>query len=201
METQIYTPKEFPELFNLKSLSKQAVDYHLKLYDGYIKKLNEIQDEYKTINLDTANHNYSHHRSLLVEKAYNYNAVVFHEMFFENLISKPFEPECWLKEKIEKYFKSFDTYIRDLNATVRSSRTGWAVTGYNHTDDTIQNYAIDSHYISVPIKITPILVIDTWEHSFMPDYGIDKAGYFEHIIPEINWIIVKDRLQKAISGV
>ena len=180
METQIYTPKEFPELFNLKSLSKQAVDYHLKLYDGYIKKLNEIQDEYKTINLDTANHNYSHHRSLLVEKAYNYNAVVFHEMFFENL---------------------FDTYIRDLNATVRSSRTGWAVTGYNHTDDTIQNYAIDSHYISVPIKITPILVIDTWEHSFMPDYGIDKAGYFEHIIPEINWIIVKDRLQKAISGV
>ena len=37
METQIYTPKEFPELFNLKSLSKQAVDYHIKLYDGYIK--------------------------------------------------------------------------------------------------------------------------------------------------------------------
>lgn len=201
METTTYAPKEFQELFNLQSLSKQAIEYHLKLYDGYIKKLNEIQDEYKTINLDTANHNYSHHRSLLVEKSYNYNAVVFHEMFFENLISKAFEPECWLKEKIEKYFTSFDAYIRDLKATVKSSRTGWAITGYNHNDNTIQNYAIDSHYINIPINTSPILIIDTWEHSFLPDYGIDKSGYFDHLISEINWLVVKNRLQKALSGV
>lgn len=199
MESKTYEVKEFPELFNLKALSKPAIDAHLKLYEGYVKKLNEIQEEYKTINLESANHNYSHHRSLLIEKAYNYNAVVFHEMYFENLISNPSSPECSLIEAIEKNFKTFDAYIRDMVAAVKSSRTGWAITGYNLYDGTIQNYAIDSHYIHVPTKVAPLLVIDTWEHAFMPDYGIDKASYIEHLTPEINWMKVNERLMKIIS--
>ena len=62
----LYEPKEF-EYPLLGSISRDAFELHKKLYEGYVKKLNEIIVEYKTVNKSAANHNYSHVRELLIE--------------------------------------------------------------------------------------------------------------------------------------
>ncbi len=195
MDKHTYEAKDYSDLCNLKALSRHATDNHIKLYEGYVKKLNEINEELKTVNIDSANHNYSHHRSLTVEKTYNYNAIVLHELFFENLTHAPCLPDEDFIEIIEDSFKSFDEYLRDLAANAKSSRAGWAFSAYNHKWGKIKNYAIDSHSINIPIDVTPILVIDTWEHAFILDYDVDKAKYIDAVLQEINWHIVFERLK------
>lgn len=190
----LYEPKEFvyPKL---TSISQEAFDLHLKLYEGYIKKLNEIILEYKTVNKEAANHNYSHVRELLIEKTHNYNSMILHERFFESLSNTPKPPSEYFKKAIEKEFITWDEYIMDLVAAAMSSRAGWAVTIFNKKENRFQNFAVDLHDLHVPIQADPIVVVDTWEHSFMIDHGINKAEYLKVLIKEIDWGRISDQVE------
>ena len=190
----LYEPKEF-DYPQLKSISKEAFDLHLSLYEGYVKKLNEILIEYKTVNKDAANHNYSHVRELLIEKTHNYNSMILHERFFDSLSSFPAPPSEYFKKAIEREFITWGEYIADLKATAMSSRAGWAVTIFNKQDKRFYNFAVDLHDLHVPIQAEPVVVVDTWEHSFMIDYGINKAKYLNALFEEINWGKISDQVE------
>jgi len=191
----LYEPKEF-SYPNLRSISQTAFDLHEKLYEGYIKKLNEITVEYRTVNKGAANHNYSHVRELLIEKTHNYNSMILHEHFFSNLSSRPLPPHEYFKKAIEKEFITWGEYLMDLEATAMSSRAGWAITVFNPKEQRFQNFALDLHDMHVPIQSYPIVVIDTWEHSYMIDFAINKADYVKAIIEEINWGQISEGVEK-----
>lgn len=191
----LYEPKEF-SYPNLKSISQTSFDLHKKLYEGYIKKLNEITLEYKTVNKGAANHNYSHVRELLIEKTHNYNSMILHECFFKSLSNKPLPPSEYFKKAIEKEFITWGEYLMDLEATAMSSRVGWALTVYNKQEKRFQNFALDLHDLHVPIQSDPIVVIDTWEHSYMIDFAINKADYVRSVIGEIDWKHISEGVEK-----
>lgn len=190
----LYEPKEFvyPKL---QCISAEAFDLHKKLYEGYVKKLNEIIIEYKTVNKDAANHNYSHARELLIEKTHNYNSIILHEKFFETLSASPKPPSEYFKKAIERDFITWGEYIMDLEATAMSSRAGWALTIFNKEERRFQNFAVDLHDLHVPIQAEAIAVIDTWEHSFMLDHGINKMQYVKAVIKELDWGLISDRVE------
>lgn len=190
----MYEPKEYIYP-NLTSISQDAFELHVNLYEGYIKKLNEIISEYKTVNKGAANHNYSHVRELLIEKTHNYNSMILHELFFESLSSSPKPPSEYFKKAIEKEFITWGEYLMDLEATAMSSRAGWAVTIFNKKENKFQNFALDLHDMHVPIQAEPVVVIDTWEHSFMIDHGINKSKYVKAVMQEINWGLVSDHIE------
>lgn len=193
-ENILFEPKEF-HYPNLTSISQEAFELHIKLYEGYVKKLNEITIEYKTVNKETANHNYSHARELLIEKAHNYNSMILHEKFFKNLSAHPKHASEYFKKMIEKEFITWSEYILDLEATAMSAR-GWAITALNLEEKKFQNFAIDLHDMHIPIDCEPIVVIDTWEHSFLLDYGINKSKYIKTIIKEIDWGKISESVEK-----
>ena len=195
----LYEPKEF-SYQNLKSISQTSFDLHKKLYEGYIKKLNEITSEYKTVNKDAANHNYSHVRELLIEKSHNYNSMILHEYFFSNLTNKPSSPSEYFKKCIEKEFITWGEYLMDLEATAMSSRAGWALTVFNHKEQRFHNFALDLHDMHVPIQAYPIVVIDTWEHSYMIDYiPGDKKKYVESYLMATNQDVLEKRFEACVS--
>lgn len=196
-----YEPKDFGFLFKkLEGISNETIKQHYVLYEGYIKKLNEINEKLKFASTDSAHHNYSEFRELLIEKSHNMNSTILHELYFSNLTDQPTEPSEDFKTIIERDFGSWKNYIEDIKATGMSARAGWAVTVYNYRDGKLQNFAIDLHDLHVPVFVLPVLVMDVWEHAYAVDYGTKKAQYIEAFMKNINWNIVSQRFESALKS-
>lgn len=196
-----YEAKDFSYFFEtLYGFSKEQLKLHYGLYEGYIKKVNEVNEKLKFADKSSANHNYSEYRNLLVDLSHNLNGVILHELYFSNLTDKCTEPTEVLKTIIERDFCTQDNYIEDLKAAGMASRAGWAITGYNYRDGKIHNFAIDQHNIHVPVFVRPLLILDTWEHAFGTDYGTDKKSYIEAFMKNINWHVVSLRFESALKA-
>src|SRR5262249_58283823 len=61
-------PRELkPALYELEGISREAVEAHYKLYEGYIAKRNEILARLAGVDLETGNQVYSEIRALKVD--------------------------------------------------------------------------------------------------------------------------------------
>ena len=195
-----YEAKDFSYFFkSLDGLSEELLSKHYELYEGYIKKVNEIQEKLKSADISAANHNYSEMRGLLVDLSHNLNGVILHELYFSNLVDRTTEPNEALRKIIERDFNSWDNYIENTKAAAKSAR-GWAVTAYNYRDGKIHNFAIDYHNLNVPVFVRPLLVLDVWEHAYTIDYGINKADYLKAFFKNVNWPVVSTRLDAALKS-
>ncbi len=59
------------------------------------------------------------------------------------------------------------------------------------------NIWIDEHHVNHLPGCEPILVMDVWEHAFMPDYQLEKAKYIEAFMKNANWEEAAKRFDKA----
>ena len=195
-----YEAKDFSYFFEtLDGFSEKQLKLHYGLYEGYVKKVNEVNEKLKSADRSSANHNYSEYRNLLVELSHNLNGVILHELYFSNLTDKNTEASEIFKKIAERDFESFELYLDDLKAAGMASRAGWAITGYNYRDGKIYNFAVDQHNLHVPVFVRPLLVLDTWEHAFGTDYGTDKKSYIDAFMKIINWHVVSLRFESALK--
>jgi len=207
LEERLHTPidkyetKDFSYFFKtLDGFSEKMLKNHYALYEGYIKKTNEIIEKIKSADKSNANHNYSEYRNLLVDYSHNLNGVILHELYFSNLSDSTSEASQAFKMIIERDFGDWKNYIEDLRAAAMASRAGWAITGYNYRDGKVYNYAIDQHNLHVPVFIRPLLVLDTWEHAFNADYGNDKKSYLDAFFKNVNWHAVSLRFEATLKA-
>ncbi len=200
MKVPTMEAKDFSYLFdNLEGFSEKQLSQHNELYEKYVGKVNEINGRLTNADVMSANQNYSEFRSLKVELAHNLNGAILHELYFSNLTPDYQDPPEELVEMIKQDFASWNDYIEDLRATGMASRAGWAVTGYNYRDGKIYNFIIDQHDLHVPAYVRPVMVMDTWEHAFMIDYGIDKKGYIKAFFANADWNVMLQRLKSALQ--
>lgn len=66
-------------------LSEKQINEHIKLYEGYIKKSDEIREKFSKVNWEDANTTQSEVRSLILGETFANNGVMLHEAYFENL--------------------------------------------------------------------------------------------------------------------
>src|SRR5215216_7730846 len=80
------TPRQLkPALLELDGISRESVEAHYKLYEGYVNKRNEILRKLDGIDLSTANQVYSELRVLKVELTFAVGGIKNHEIYFEHL--------------------------------------------------------------------------------------------------------------------
>ncbi|MBX9692372.1 MAG: hypothetical protein K2Z81_08315, partial [Cyanobacteria bacterium] len=126
-----YASRDFNALADkMSGFSASQIKQHLKLYDGYVAKSNEIHDKLKDVDITTANATYSAVRELLVEQSFAHNGVVYHEYYFGNLGGKGGEPQGDVRAGIEEEWKSVGKFMDFLKAAGKSAR-GWVIVGYN----------------------------------------------------------------------
>src|SRR2546425_4391425 len=74
-----------PTLYELDGISRQSVEAHYKLYQGYVSKRNEILGKLAEVDLAAANQVYSDVRALKVDLSFAVGGVKNHEVYFEHL--------------------------------------------------------------------------------------------------------------------
>ncbi len=195
--------------FKIEGLSEKQANEHLKLYQGYCKKIDEIRDKILKAEKD-GNATFSDIRELKLEEGFCINAIKLHEWYFENLrnddisdgaqksedfrhIGKGISNEA--KKIIEEDFGSFDYWKKEFLACALSAR-GWVVLAYDWKDDRLHNYIADMHNQGGVWDCIPLLVLDMYEHAYFIDYGTDKKKYIEWFLENINWKVIGDRAQR-----
>jgi Fe-Mn family superoxide dismutase len=193
-----YIAREFVIEMGEKKFSSKQINDHKKLYEGYVKKRNEIHHGLKSVDRSQGNNiTYSAFRGLKLAETFSRNAALLHELYFEN-IGTGTSIGILTQEIILKNFSSIQKFKDDLMATALSAR-GWALTCYNIDDQKIHNYLLDSHNDKVPVLTIPILVFDAYEHAYMIDFGIDRKEYLAVLWDNINWNVVEKRVQQWIK--
>jgi Fe-Mn family superoxide dismutase len=187
-------------LATVEGISSNQLKQHIGLYEGYVKKINEIQTTLTDIIPDaaTANATYNTFRELHVEQSFALNGVRLHELYFGNLGGDRAAPSELIKETFVREFHSWENYLTHLLALGKSMR-GWALTAFNLRDGRIHNYGLDSHNQGTPFHVVPLLVLDVYEHAYMIDFGTRRAAYLEAFIRNVDWAVVDERLEMALA--
>src|SRR5712675_2852043 len=80
------TPRELkPALLELDGISRETVEAHYKLYEGYVAKRNEILGKLDGVDLSAANQTYSELRALKVDLTFAIGGIKNHELYFGHL--------------------------------------------------------------------------------------------------------------------
>jgi len=126
-----------------------------------------------------------------------------HVIFWENLGKGSSGPSAELSAAITKTFGSFDKFREAFsNAAKTRFGSGWAWL-YVTAD---KNLAVgstpnqDNPLMDVsPVKGTPLLTIDVWEHAYYLKYQNRRPEYVEAFWNVVNWDVVNERYREAVK--
>src|SRR3989338_268813 len=166
--------KDFSNLLEdgvIKGLTPKQLKAHLGLYDGYVKKLNEIQQKLSEMRaqLDkdpdflqkNANFSFGMWSELKRREIVAFNGSYLHKAYFENLESVD-EPDDQLNSLIKQSFGSMDKWKAEIKAD-GASTPGWVLLTYDRVSDRLKSWVIHEHSVNVPaIAQDVILALDCW---------------------------------------
>lgn len=175
---------------NLIGLSEAQLDQHFTLYKGYVTKLNEIEEKLSTVDNSKANFSFNEYSELKRREAVAFNGSFLHELYFENLGSDNVISPA-LQQALDAQGGK-DKIVADLKAAAMCG-PGWAVLTRNRRDGKLHTYFFGEHHLGLPIEQDLLLVLDSWEHAFMVDYGIARAKYLDAFVQNIKWSVVSSR--------
>jgi Fe-Mn family superoxide dismutase len=163
----------------LVGISDNQINDHWKLYEGYVKQVNLI------ISDRDSQHRYG----------FEYNGMVLHEYYFENLTPNGKElPDGELKKSIASTWGSFENWKQDFIKTGKTRGIGWAILCIDPSTKKLINIFISGHEKNHIAGFKPLLVMDVWEHAYMVDHKAGGRGnYIEAFFANINWEIVEGR--------
>lgn len=197
-----YKAKDFSSLISkpMEGLNPQQIEPHIKLYQGYVTKANEIQGWLNTVDLTTPAPNATYHpfRELLMEQSYAHNGVVYHEMYFGNLGGPGGEPGGQLKSAIEGRWGSNGKFMDKFTAAGKCMR-GWVIVGWNTRVGQLEMFGLDLHNMWVPANFIPVVVLDVYEHAYMIEYGTNRGAYLDAFMKNVDWAACEKRLVGAIK--
>ena len=191
-----YEAKNFDPLKGgaLKGFSDSQLDQHFTLYKGYVTKLNEIEEKLSTADNSKPNYSFNEYSELKRREAVAFNGSFLHELYFENLGADA-EMSAGLQKALDAQGGK-DKVLADLKAAALGG-PGWAVLTRNRRDKKIHTYFFAEHHLGLPIEQDLLVVLDSWEHAFMVDYGIARAKYADVFLENIKWSEVSKRFAAA----
>jgi superoxide dismutase, Fe-Mn family len=200
--TGSYQPRQF-NLSGLKGISDQTLEMHFKLYEGYVKETNNltarITEFIKDGNVDQDE--MPAYSELSRRLGFEYNGMVLHEYYFDNLQSGGGTGDAAKTSQFvkaaEATFGSYDIWKTDFVGIGKMRGVGWAICYQNPANGRISNHWITLHETGNVAGFNPILVMDVWEHAFLLDYKpAERPKYIEAFFSNIAWDMVENRLKK-----
>ena len=189
-------PRELkPALFELDGISRESVEAHYKLYEGYVAKRNDILSKLAEIDLESANQVYSEVRALKVDLSFAIGGIKNHEVYFDHLGGGGGDPDGAIGTLIRRDFGSIESWRMDLKATGMAGR-GWAWTAYDWDERRLFNYIGDAQNTFPVWNATPLVALDVYEHAYFLDYRTDRSSYIDAFFGNLDWDVVNGWIQQ-----
>ncbi len=174
-------------------VSEEQFNAHTKLYNGYVKKLNEVDAILQGDGMRSeANAIYSYYRGLKKGVTFSLDSVILHELYFSNISYYGQSPGEKTTAFLAESFGSYEAFLKDFTATCMSAR-GWCLTVYDQRSERLRNILCDAHDEGIILGSYPIIVTDMYEHAYFYDYLTDKEAYINSVIRGLNWEAIESR--------
>jgi superoxide dismutase, Fe-Mn family len=179
----------------LTGISKESIDLHLGLYQGYVKHVNLISEKIAAYSHDLEANTYAI-AEMQRRLGFEFGGMRNHEYYFSQFEDGAKElAESTLKEKIVGKWDSVEAWQTRFTQIAMTRGVGWAMLYHDpHTDTLVQTW-VDEQHIGQLADLDIILALDMWEHSYMRDYlPADKKKYVDAFFANLNWEVVAGRL-------
>lgn len=131
--------------------------------------------------------------------AFNLGGHTNHSVFWTNMGPDcGGEPEGELAAAITENFGSFEAFKKHFSAAATGLQgSGWAVLAWDSISSRLIIFQLFDQQGNVPVGVTPLLMLDMWEHAFYLDYQNVKADYVKAWWNVVNWENVAARFENA----
>jgi superoxide dismutase, Fe-Mn family len=202
--TGSYKAREF-NLSGLKGISDQTLEMHFKLYEGYVKETNKLTEKITEFIQDgnVDQEEMPAYSELTRRLGFEYNGMVLHEYYFDNLQSGggAGDPDrtAQFAKAAELSFGSYEIWKADFVGIGKMRGVGWAICNQNPANGRLSNHWITLHETGNVAGFDPLLVMDVWEHAYLLDYKpAERPKYIEAFFSNIDWKAVEKRLRKEV---
>ena len=135
------------------------------------------------------------------EAAFHGSGHLLHSLFWLNMIgaaqARP-APQGSLAQAIDRDFGGFEAFrAQFMAASVAVEGSGWGVLAYRPADDSLVILTAEKHQNLTQWGVTPLLVLDVWEHAYYLKYQNRRAEWVKNFFNIINWDDVAGRYEKA----
>jgi len=201
MERITYKPKQF-NLSGLQGISDKTLEMHFKLYEGYVKSVNELNEKIGDVLKDgkVDKEEFPAYSELTRRLGFEYNGMVLHEYYFQNLKSGGSgSPAAAFVKLAEGSFGSYETWKLDFASVGKMRGVGWAMCYQDPNTGVLSNHWITMHETGNISGFIPVVVMDVWEHAFILDYApSDRPKYIDAFFSNVDWEAVQGRLKSKV---
>jgi Fe-Mn family superoxide dismutase len=200
----VYKPRQF-DLSGLNGISDQTLEMHFKLYEGYVKETNHLNEKIAEFLADgKVDHEEMPAYSELTRRlGFEYNGMVLHEYYFGNMkrggAGDP-EPKSAFAKGTEGSFGSYDAWKTDFISVGKMRGVGWAICYQDPTNGRFSNHWISLHETGNVAGFVPLLVMDVWEHAYLLDYKTERPKYIEAFFSNVDWGAVEERIKQGAAA-
>ncbi len=190
-----YVTKDYSHLLGMPGFSDDLLNLHFKLYEGYVKNTNDLLAKLQTLS-GSSSYEYG---ALKRRFGWEFDGMRLHELYFDNLGGQTsIDQKSALYAAIVGQFGSFDAWKKDFIATGSMRGIGWALLYLDPEQNRLFNVWINEHDTGHLATGKPILLMDVFEHAYMPQYGLNRAKYIEAFFNNIDWGVVAGRYSGVI---
>ena len=189
-----YEPLTF-EIPELSGISKETIDLHLGLYQGYVKHVNLIEEKITSFRHDMEANSFAI-AEMQRRLGFEFGGMRNHEYYFSQLEGGPkILTEGTLHNKIMLQFGSIENWQERFTEIAMTRGVGWAMLYFDpHTDQLVQTW-VDEQHVGQLADLDIVLALDMWEHSYLRDYlPTDKKKYIAAFFENLNWDVIASRL-------
>ena len=195
-----YTLPELPYAYDALEphISAEIMElHHSKHHNTYVQGANAALEAMEKAREEGANPDQI--RALSKNLAFNLGGHTNHSIFWKNLSPNGGgEPTGELAEAINRDFGSFEKFKDQFSsAALGLQGSGWAVLGYDHIGEQLVIQQLTDQQGQTSINLTPLLMLDMWEHAFYLQYKNVKADYVKAVWSVFNWEDVAERFAAA----
>jgi len=170
--------------------------HHDKHHAGYVKGLNETEEKLKAAQQAG---DFSAIAGICNALAFHYSGHLLHSIYWANMSPNGGgEPTGDLASQIEKDFGSFATFrAQFLAASNAVQGSGWGILAWQPLGEQLVVLQAEKHQNLAQWGVTPVLVLDVWEHAYYLQYQNRRAEFAEGFFDVVNWEDVTARLAAA----
>ncbi len=188
-----YKAADYSRLLGMSGFSDELLKMHFQLYQGYVKNTNLLLQALQNPASSTPLEVYTY-GALKRRLGWEFDGMRLHEFYFGNLGGKTeLSKDSSLYLALQNQFATFENWKKGFLDTAMMRGIGWVILCRDPQTGRLMNVWISEHDLGQLAGAEPLLVLDVWEHAYLTEYGLDRAGYIDAFFKNIDWNVVQSR--------